>query len=277
MNSPRYRLSRVSCTRSEMPGLLPTMRLAIITDIHGNLAALEAVVSDMRRRGVDQTVNLGDSLSGPLLPLETAQFLMAEGWPSLAGNHERQILTASSRYRGASDEYALSQLTAKELSWLMSLAPSLRLTPDIFLCHGTPANDTDYFLDTVESSGTVRLATLEEVEGRLGAESAPLVACGHTHIPRVMHAKGRQLLVNPGSVGLPAYRDDHPVPHVIETGSPHARYAIAEQIGTEWVISLLSVPYDNKSMAELARQRGRPEWQHALLTGGLPTQFLTMP
>ena len=61
------------------------MRLALVSDIHGNLPALEAVVADIRRHGVDQVLCLGDNLSGPLLPLETAQFLMASGWPVLAG------------------------------------------------------------------------------------------------------------------------------------------------------------------------------------------------
>jgi predicted phosphodiesterase len=242
------------------------MRLAIVSDIHGNLAALEAVISDIRRRGVDQVVNLGDSLSGPLLPLETAQFLMTEGWPSLAGNHERQILAHNSQYLGASDEYAYSQLSAKELSWLESLVPSMRLTSDIFLCHGTPSSDTDYFLETV-GNGVVRLATAEEIEGRMGVELAPLVACGHTHVPRAIHTKHGQLVVNPGSVGLPAYDDIHPIPHVIQTGSPDARYAIVEKIQRGWSVSLLSVPYDNRSMAQLAGLRGRTECEHVLLTG----------
>ena len=91
------------------------MRIAIISDIHGNLPALEAVTKDIGRRGVDSIVNLGDSLSGPLLPLETAQFLMAQDWVHLAGNHERQLLTLGSGQRGPSDEFAYSQLTTKEL------------------------------------------------------------------------------------------------------------------------------------------------------------------
>jgi len=53
-----------------------SMRIAVISDIHGNLPALKAFVRDIKRRGVDAVVNLGDSLSGPLLPLETAQFLI---------------------------------------------------------------------------------------------------------------------------------------------------------------------------------------------------------
>jgi predicted phosphodiesterase len=53
-------------------------RISFVSDIHGNLPALEAVVKDIDRRGVDAVINLGDSLSGPLMPLETARFLMAQ-------------------------------------------------------------------------------------------------------------------------------------------------------------------------------------------------------
>ena len=59
-------------------------------------------------------------------------------------------------------------------------------------------------------------------------------------------------VVNPGSVGLPAYDDVHPFKHIIETGSPHARYAIIEQTTAGWQIDLRSVPYDFEPMALLA-------------------------
>ncbi|MBX7228586.1 MAG: metallophosphatase family protein [Burkholderiaceae bacterium] len=242
------------------------MRIALLSDIHGNLAALEAVVLDIRRRGADLIVNLGDSLSGPLLPLQTAQYLMAENWLSLAGNHERQILTHSQERRSASDEYAYSQLTSKELSWLNSLEQNARLTAEIYLCHGTPLSDVEYFLETVEN-GTVRAAKPSEIQARLGAESSPLIACGHTHISRSVRTHQGQLIVNPGSVGLPAYDDTHPSAHVIETGSPDARYAIVDKARDGWTVSLLSVPYNHRAMAHLAKLRGRPEWEHALLTG----------
>lgn len=242
------------------------MRIALVADIHGNLAALEAVVADARHRGVDQFVNLGDSLSGPLLPLETAQFFMAEGWVSLAGNHERQILTPGPEGRSASDQYAFSQLGSAELDWIRSLSPVNRLSAEVFLCHGTPTSDVEYFLETVDATG-VRTATAEEIQFRLGTEPAPVIACGHTHIPRSIRTRQGQLIVNPGSVGLPAYDDIHPVPHVVETGSPDARYAIIEKRSSGWVASLLSVPYDHKSMASIAMKNGRPDWEIALLTG----------
>jgi len=161
------------------------MRIAVVSDIHGNLPALKAVVSDIRRRGVDTVVNLGDSLSGPLLPLETAQFLMAQDWVHLAGNHERQLLSQGPGQRGLSDEFAHAQLTEKEFDWMASLRPFLQYRPDILLCHGTPTSDVRYFLETVEPTH-VRAATQLEIDARLGDVRAALIVCGHTHVARAI-------------------------------------------------------------------------------------------
>lgn len=237
------------------------MRIAIVSDIHGNLAALEAVAADIRRQGVDAVVNLGDSLSGPLLPLETAHFLMLQDWTHLAGNHERQIL-ALHPGSGAADAYAHAQLTAHELAWIATLRPALQWNEDVFLCHGTPTSDVTGLLETAE-----RHAGAADIEQRLGRIEASLVACGHTHVARSVRSARGQLIVNPGSVGLPAYADDHPYPHAIETGSPDARYAIVEQREQRWHAQLLSVPYDHASMAELACANGRDDWAVALMTG----------
>ncbi len=245
------------------------MKLALLSDIHGNLAALEAVLADLRGREVDRVVNLGDTLSGPLLPRETAQVVMAHGWLSLAGNHERQLLAPEPR--NASDSYAHAQLTEHEFAWLRSLPATAQLTPAIFLCHGTPASDLVYFLETVTGDGVVRAATTAELDERLGAERSPVVACGHTHVARSRRGSAGQLVINPGSVGLPAFDGSYPAPHQVENGSPDARYAIIESTAAEWVVSLISVPYDFRSMARLAHQRGRPDWEHALLTGFCPT------
>jgi len=242
------------------------LRLALVADIHGNLAALEAVAADIRRRGVDQTVNLGDNLSGPLLPLETARFLMASGWIHAAGNHDRWMLTQGPGDRGASDEYACSQLTPAEFDWLRSLPSEIRPGPRIFGCHATPADDNRYLLEVVERGG-VRPATRSEIESRLGGERSRLVVCGHSHMPRAVRTRHGQLIINPGSVGLPAYDDVLPEPHVVETGSPDARYAVIEESKDDWIVSLVSVPYDFEPMAELAKRRGRPDWERALLTG----------
>lgn len=242
------------------------MRIAIVSDIHGNLLALEAVAADIQRQSVDLVVNLGDSLSGPLLPLETAQFLIAQGWLSLAGNHERQILASATSLQCDSDQYAYSQLSTKELDWLQSLPPTARIEPDIFLCHGTPSSDLENFLETVER-GLIRMAYLDEIKSRLGDENAALVACGHSHIPRSLRSHRGQLIINPGSVGRQAFSSRSPVPHVVQTGSPDARYAIVERINNCWHPALHCVPYDHGAMAELANKRGWPGWEHALGTG----------
>lgn len=241
------------------------MRIAVVSDIHGNLPALLAVVADFRRRGVDHVVNLGDSLSGPLCPKETAQYLMPQDWVHLAGNHERQILNLNAR-SGPSDAYAHAQLSGTELAWIASL-PSVcpfAFDDDVLLCHGTPTSDITYLLQTAD-----RAATAAEIESRLGEVNASLVLCGHTHVPRSVRSRAR-LIVNPGSVGQPAFDDDHPYPHAVETGSPDARYAIVEKHQGDWLATLITVPYAHQEMAALARLRERPDWECALLTGYMP-------
>jgi putative phosphoesterase len=244
---------------------LAPLRIAFVTDIHGNLPALEAVVHDIARRGVDRVVNLGDSLSGPLLPLETARYLMARDWFHLAGNHERQILSSGSR---DSDAYARSMLGDAELAWIASQKPMAALAAGVFVCHGTPASDIEHLLETIEERGR-RAATRDEVEERCVGVEAALVVCGHSHLPR-MTRTSKRLVVNPGSVGLPAFDDDLPFTYTVENHSPDARYAIAERIDGRWSATLVAVPYDFEPMASLAEARGRPEWAGALRTGEMP-------
>ena len=244
------------------------MRIAVVSDIHGNLPALQAVVRDLQQRGVDRVINLGDSVSGPLLALQTARWLMASGWLHLAGNHERQVLEPQPR--AASDAQARAELGAAELSWMATLRPNLPLSDQIHLCHASPRSDLEYLLDTVEPDGCVRLASAEEVRQRLDGVTAALVLCGHTHHPRMLRTAEGQLLVNPGSVGLQAYDHDEPHFHLIENGSPDARYAIVEQVQGAWQATLLAVPYDAEPMARLAEQRARHDWSHALRTGYMP-------
>ena len=105
---------------------------------------------------------------------------------------------------------------------------------------------------------------------RLGEVSAPVICCGHTHTPRVVRLPTGQLIVNPGSVGCPAYLDTRTTPPFIhETGSPDARYALLEKTDAGWRADLLHVPYDSSRMARLARGRGAESWAQAVETGWL--------
>jgi hypothetical protein len=73
--------------------------------------------------------------------------------------------------------------------------------------------------------------------------------------------------VNPGSVGLQAYSGDDPVPHAIEVGSPHARYALLDRAAGHWRTAFRTVAYDWETAARQAAERNRPDWACALRTG----------
>jgi predicted phosphodiesterase len=243
------------------------VRLAILSDIHGNLPALRAVLDDIARRGADRIVNLGDSLSGPLLPRETAAFLMAQDWVHLSGNHERQLVDYAPERRGPSDRYAHGEIDGPVFAWMKGLRHAQALDGEVFLCHGTPRSDLEPFLHTIDG-GQMRAAREDEIEERLGDVAASVVACGHTHVARVVRTRRGQLLVNPGSVGLQAYEGDNGDCRV-ENGSPDARYAIVERRGGAWTAALVAVPYDHAGAVAMAAQRGRPDWAAALATGYL--------
>lgn len=242
------------------------MKIAALSDIHGNLAALDAVLDDARGQAVDLIVNLGDMLSGALYPSQTADRLMALGLPTIKGNHERQLLAGDPDRMGLSDRFAHHQLRADQLAWLRDLPVTSRPVDGVLLVHGTPASDLDYFLETVTASGC-RAATRAEVESRAGDVEAALILCGHTHLQRSMKLDDGRLIVNPGSVGLPAYEDEHPFPHRMQAGSPHARYAIVTEHASGWEAEFKAVEYDWNAAANVAASNGRPEWERALRTG----------
>lgn len=244
------------------------MRIAAISDIHGNVAALEAVLADVAQRGVDVVVNLGDIASGALFPSETVDRLMPLALPTIRGNHERQIATLSVDRMGTSDRHAAETLRPDQLQWLGALPPILRLSDDVLLVHGTPDSDLTYFLHTVTARG-LREATPAEVLERAGGADASLILCGHTHLAGIAKLGDGRLIVNPGSVGLPAYDDDRPFPHFVESGSPHARYAIATKTNAGWSVELMSVEYDWEGAARQAEANGRTDWSAALRTGTL--------
>ena len=246
------------------------MRLAILADIHGNLAALEAVLEDLDRRGqIDLIVNLGDCVSGPLWPAATCRLLIDRGWPTVRGNHDRAVAFDDVAGMWSSDAFAYAALNADQRAWLGALPCLAEFATGVVAFHGRPNNDNRYTLDDIEGGRLVATGPAN-VQKRLGkhASGARLALCGHSHQPRLLQIADGALVLNPGSVGCPAYADPGGVPHVSESGSPHARYAIANlRDNVDVAIDFLAVTYDHHAAARQASANGRPEWAHALATG----------
>ena len=241
--------------------------LAVIADVHGNSWALDAVLADARRHGVRRVLNLGDCAYGPLDPGGTIERLAGLDATTVRGNQDRIDLAAPV---GETGRFVAAQLDATHRAWLQAL-PARVERDGLLLCHGTPESDTEYLLEEVREGGARRRAPAA-VERLLGDVRSEVVLCAHTHLPRLLEPRPGLLVVNPGSVGLPAYDDDEPYPHVMESGSPHARYALVARDGDRWTCALRTVAYPWTAAATAARERGREDWAVALETGlALPT------
>ncbi|PWW03346.1 putative phosphodiesterase [Hoeflea marina] len=244
------------------------MRIAVIADTHGNRIALDAVLRHLGAAAPDLIVNLGDLVSGPFDPAGSADVQMGLDCATIAGNHERQLIEGGT---GFSDVFARPRLSEAHMDWIKSLPATLRLAEgEVFACHGSPAGgDLEYLLEDV-TSGRPMVDSEQAILRRLaGSGEARLVLCGHTHTPRIVSVGGI-LVVNPGSVGMPGYRDTLPVPHVMETGAPHARYAIVERLAEGWAAELRAVPYDFEAAARQAEAAGREAVAHSIRTGRMP-------
>lgn len=244
------------------------MRIAVVADIHGNVRALRAVMDDLKEVAPDRVINLGDTVSGPLEAAETADVLISLAWTTIRGNHDRWLLEKSEADMGRSDQAAYAELKNHHKAWLSSLEESAEVEGLIF-CHGTPDSDTTYLCETVEADGRVRVATRAEVTRRLGGAHPPLVLCGHSHIVRAVGLEDGRMVVNPGSVGLPAYTDAEPVKHSMEMGAPHARYAVLERkkAADPWHVTFRVVAYDWDAAAASAMKKGREDWARWIKTG----------
>ena len=113
-------------------------RFAVISDIHSNSAALEAVLQDISDQGIESIVNLGDHLSGPMAARETAELLLAHEMLSIRGNHDRWLVENKREDMNSIDGVAFDQLQERHLEWLRGLPSTLWLSENVFACHGTP-------------------------------------------------------------------------------------------------------------------------------------------
>jgi predicted phosphodiesterase len=256
------------------------MGIALVSDIHGNLPALQAVAAAIAVEKVDAVLNLGDIASGPLWPRETVAWLAERGWPTIAGNHERQALAAAP---GAEDDdaHTAAALGAAERAWLAALPATLSAADgEVQAFHGVPGDDRIGLLETVTpdfargGDAGIRPATEAEIVQRLagpwGAVPAAVRVCGHTHTARAVRLADGTLIVNPGSVGRPAYGHDLPYRHLVEAGSPHARWALLERGAGGWQAQLRQTAYDWASASRRAgalRTGWALDWAHELANG----------
>ena len=180
------------------------MRIAVLSDIHGVLPALEAVLAEPDVRSADQLILTGDLAAGPQ-PVQTLDLLASLGdravW--VRGNADRELVNLARGGATAIPDpvapWAASQLRADQVAMLEALPLSVvvelgRLGPALF-CHATPRDDEEVVL--VDS----RLDRWADVFATVDA-SVSTVVCGHTHMPFV-RLVDRRRVVNPGSVGMP--------------------------------------------------------------------------
>jgi len=245
------------------------VKLALLSDIHSNIFALEAVVQDARAKGVEEFVNLGDILYGPIAPKATFDYLQKLNAITISGNQDRQIYQATSEEIESNPtmQFILEDLGEDPLDWMKQLPFDQQINPDIYACHGTPENDLVYLLEDIRS-GKPEVRKDAEIVKLLNGVAAPIILCGHTHIPRCIELSTGQMVINPGSVGLQAYTDEEPNLHCMENYTPRASYAILQQGSDgQWDVSFHRVSFDVQSAMRAASIRQRGDWVHYLKTG----------
>ncbi|WP_131194708.1 metallophosphoesterase family protein [Lichenihabitans psoromatis] len=246
-------------------------RLAVVADIHGNLLALDAVLADLDNQSCDRVINLGDCVSGPLWPRETLDRLRELDWATVRGNHDRWVGTLPRAELTDSDLFASDALDDEARRWLATLPTCLDWPGGLVAFHASPDDDNAYLTEEVVN-GRLLPAPHQRISDRLGdLPDVGLVLAAHSHIATVVRLPNGPWIVNPGSVGCPAYVDpDHPA-HVSESGSPLARYAIvtvADDRATGLAgVEFRAIPYDHEGAARRAESLGEQDWTYALRHG----------
>ncbi|ANF94721.1 metallophosphoesterase family protein [Paenibacillus bovis] len=241
-------------------------RIAVIADVHSNILALDAVLNDIDRQGIQQICNLGDSVYGPMEPAQTAQRLIDRRILSIRGNQDRVMLEPRQPSPHSTYDEVLADLQPQHMQWLIDLPEYRILHEDIYACHGNPRSDDIPLLEKIMPDGVHMRSDQELLEMLHGIEQT-VILCAHTHVPCTRYLPDGRLIINPGSVGLPAYEDDLPYEHGMESYSPHAKYAVLEHGAAGWSVTHHLIPYDWEAAARQAEYRQRPDWAVALRTG----------
>lgn len=213
--------------------------LAILSDIHGNLPALEAVMEDMKKFDVDQVVVAGDVINFGPFSRQTAEIVIEQNWPVIRGNNEYFLVDyktprAPTEWNDPLQFAPIAwlsrqfdqKLKRKIACWPDSLNLRFEEAPPIQVFHGTPNDPWDSIYWTM---------TDEEIEKLLSAVEAEFVICGHTHLP-LDRQSGKWHIFNPGSVGVPL------------DGVFSASYMILEGNAAGWKPTFRRVPFDYEAI-----------------------------
>jgi diadenosine tetraphosphatase ApaH/serine/threonine PP2A family protein phosphatase len=165
----------------------------------------------------------------------------------------------------ATIEFTKHNLSTVQLEYLATL-PKTREVNGVMLLHGTPLDDELCLLERISTTG-VFLDEDATIAAKLGVVPNKVIFCGHSHVARTVLLSDGRLVINPGSVGQPAYQHNKPVPHVMQSGSPHARCAVITQSKNNWNVQHLMVAYDWEAAARQAESNGRPDRANCLRTG----------
>lgn len=239
------------------------LRIGVISDIHGNGLAFEAVLADMQQYPVDSVVCLGDATQGGPQPAEVVARLRELGCPVVMGNADAWLISGISSNpneqttpeQEAVRRWSLSRLSPEDISFIESFQPTVELPLEggnRLLCfHGSPTSFDDILLvDTPE----------EEFLRVLGPYTGAIMCGGHTHAQQIRNI-GSHFFFNPGSVGLPFNsRTPEEKFHV----DPWAEYAVLTSEGSRTGLDLRRVRYDVPELLRIYRSSGRPYSERAV-------------
>jgi predicted phosphodiesterase len=233
-----------------------TLRVALISDLHGNEIALDAVLADIGRRGVEQTVCLGDVATLGPRPVAVLERLQRLGCVCILGNHdefmlEPSLVDAYSKIPVLRDAVAWcrARLPSDAVQYIRGFRRSFELPLDqhnrLFLFHGTPESNVEDLLATTPP---------EPLDEMLAGHRAAVMAGGHTHIQMLRQHRGIWV-VNPGSVGMPFKEYVGGGPPIV---LPYAEYATIESVGGVLGVQLHRVPLDKSLLRQAALSVDNP-------------------
>ena len=245
-------------------------RYAILSDIHGNALALTAVLADIKAQRIDTIVNLGDHFFGALEPEKVADLLRNHPMICISGNTDREILESFNKKSEKPDmERVVDDLSDESIAWLKTLPDTTTVDDLIFVCHGTPGSDNEYLLEKVTEYG-VFVYNDEELVEKIKDIKERIILCGHSHVNRVIYLSNGKIILNPGSVGLPAYLGNAQYRFAMESMTPHAKYAIISVDGNAINIEQLNIEYDWNAASQLAKEHDNENAAKFLLYGRMP-------